>query len=71
MTTVPKKSRSNDMRGFVLMFAASVALISSGRAEARIGTHRHHEVSSRFGWGGTLNPGWGYSFGPRLGGSGL
>ncbi len=22
------------------------------------------------GWGGTLNPGWGYNFGPNLGGSG-
>jgi hypothetical protein len=22
------------------------------------------------GWGGTLNPGWGYGFGPNMGGSG-
>jgi len=96
------------MRGFVLMIAAGAALVSSGKAEARVGVHRHHEVSGRFsatarigglnvprnsgegaalrqyetgahagsgwyqpGFGGNLSPGWGYSFGPRLGGSGL
>lgn len=30
-----------------------------------------HESSGWYqrGWGGTLNPGWGYNFGPSLGGS--
>jgi hypothetical protein len=59
--------------GAASRFVGSGARSGAGYAGT---SHRHdglgHESSGwhQPGFGGTLNPGWGYGFGPQLGGSG-